>query len=519
MKKILSIILICAMLMSMVACGTSSNDNTDSTGNAESGTQASDGASETDLEPVELTMALFILGELPADWDMVTAEMNKIIQEEINATVNFVPISISSYMDQIRLMLTSGEDLDLFITGMTGNMTLKQHIADKQVIPLNDLVDQYGQGIKEALGDFIDIGSVDGQYYAVATYRDFANEIAYVIRTDLVEKYNIDVDSIKSLEDLEPVLATIAENEPDMVPFHPGQNAYYGIAEGIEGDFWADGLSSKEFFDGVLMDMTDENMEVVNYYETDRYAELAGLMREWYQAGYISKDATTLTDDCTARCKAGQLASFIYGYKPGVEVQLENSTGVDLTVISFGDTRSCTTNVTGLMHAVAANSKEPERAVMLLNLLYTNADLINLFNYGIEGVHYEEKEDGHIGYPEGVDSSNVGYNMSSIGFAFGNQALCKVWEGDPLNLWEQMKEFNNSAKKSVALGFVFDITPVENEYIACQNVADQYVRAIGTGSVDPETMIPELVSALKAAGVDKVVAEKQRQLDEWAAAQ
>lgn len=511
MKKVVSFLLVLVMVASLVACNSNKAEETKT-----QETQATDNS--TGLEPVELTMALFVISDIPADWEEVTAEMNKIIKEKINATVTFVPISVANYMQQIRLMLTSDEKLDLFITGMSGNMTLPQHIADGQVIPLNDLVEQYGQGIKSVLGDFLGIGSVDGQYYAIPTYRDYAAEQAFVIRQDFVDKYNIDLSKIKELEDLEPILQTIKEKEPDIVPFHPGQNSFYSIDLALNGDFYADTLSSQDFFDGVLMDMGDKSLKVEEYFETERYASLARLMRKWFQAGYISKDVTTLTDDATAMAKADKIASFIYGYKPGVELQLEKTIGKDLAIVTFGNKRSTTMNVVGLMHAITRTSKNPERAMMLLNLLYTDPDLINLFNWGIEGKHYEEKADGHIGYPKGVDASNVGYNMP-IGFAFGNQALSKVWEGDPLDLWEQMDTFNKDALKSVALGFLFDIEPVKNEYMACKNVSDQYRRAIGTGAVDPDEMIPEFIEKLKASGVDKIVAEKQRQLDEWAKTQ
>jgi putative aldouronate transport system substrate-binding protein len=34
--------------------------------------------------------------------------------------------------------------------------------------------------------------------------------------------------------------------------------------------------------------------------------------------------------------------------------------------------------------------------------------------------------------------------------------------------------------------------------------------------VNPDKVLPEFISKLKAAGIDKVIAEKQRQLNLWA---
>ena len=50
-------------------------------------------------------------------------------------------------------------------------------------------------------------------------------------------------------------------------------------------------------------------------------------------------------------------------------------------------------------------------------------------------------------------------------------------------------------------------------------VIQQYLPGIACGSVDPETALPEFRQALKDAGYDDILAEKQKQLDAWLAAQ
>lgn len=47
----------------------------------------------------------------------------------------------------------------------------------------------------------------------------------------------------------------------------------------------------------------------------------------------------------------------------------------------------------------------------------------------------------------------------------------------------------------------------------------QYYCGLDCGSVDPETAIPEFNQALKDAGIDEIIAEKQAQYDAWKAAQ
>ena len=57
---------------------------------------------------------------------------------------------------------------------------------------------------------------------------------------------------------------------------------------------------------------------------------------------------------------------------------------------------------------------------------------------------------------------------------------------------------------------------MKTELAACSNVVSEYNVSLTSGLVDPETVIPEFVEKLEAAGIDKIIAEKQSQLDAWA---
>jgi putative aldouronate transport system substrate-binding protein len=67
------------------------------------------------------------------------------------------------------------------------------------------------------------------------------------------------------------------------------------------------------------------------------------------------------------------------------------------------------------------------------------------------------------------------------------------------------------------MGFSFDQEPVKTEVAAVQNVMAQYRKALENGASDPVTILPEYQAKLRAAGLDKIIAEKQKQLDAWAA--
>jgi cation diffusion facilitator CzcD-associated flavoprotein CzcO len=59
---------------------------------------------------------------------------------------------------------------------------------------------------------------------------------------------------------------------------------------------------------------------------------------------------------------------------------------------------------------------------------------------------------------------------------------------------------------------------VDTERAACAAVAKEFGEPLGFGIVDPMTQIPALNKALQAAGIDRIRAEMQKQIDVWMAA-
>ena len=202
--------------------------------------------------------------------------------------------------------------------------------------------------------------------------------------------------------------------------------------------------------------------------------------------------------------------------KPGIENELEKKTTKEMLVFTLTPVYTTTTRLDILWY-VAHNSEKPERAVQVLNELYTNPELENICINGIEGKHFElkDEEKGIVGYPEGVDGTNTGY--PSYPWAWPNEMISYIWDGDPEDLWTATDEWNKSAVISPAMGFSWNNSSVLNQVTACTNVKSKYENALVTGSIDPDEAIPQFLQELEDAGVNDIIAEKQRQLDEYLA--
>lgn len=207
-----------SLIVILAGCG-GSNGGAGGTGGGGDAPQAGGGSSDspggTAEPPYEIVIAWFYFGAEQRDTDLIAEEVSKITREKINATVKFMPLSIGAYTQQMNLVLSGNEKLDLLVV-MSDNRAA--FINRGQLLELDDLLDRHGQAIKEAVGDFLEAARVGGKTYVVPTIRDFAASYGFNMRKDLVEKHGIDVSSIKTFEDVGNVLRLIKQAEPDVYP-------------------------------------------------------------------------------------------------------------------------------------------------------------------------------------------------------------------------------------------------------------------------------------------------------------
>ena len=112
--------------------------------------------------------------------------------------------------------------------------------------------------------------------------------------------------------------------------------------------------------------------------------------------------------------------------------------------------------------------------------------------------------------------SSVGYHLGA-GWILPNQFMCTPWATDGADIYDRIIAYNESSIISKAMGFTFNPDSVSDEMVAITNVKNKYFKALIVGAVDPDEYIPILNEELKQAGIDTVVAEVQRQLDEFLA--
>ncbi|MFD0672364.1 ABC transporter substrate-binding protein [Cohnella sp. GCM10027633] len=454
---------------------------------------------------------VFPAGNVPRDLNLVEQEINRYLLTKINATVDIKTIDLSAWWDKTGLMFASGEQIDIMFTA--GWMKFGDEVAKGRFVPLDGLLEQYGKGIRDILDpSILQASKVKDNIYGIVTNKEFASSKGLVVRQDLVDKLNIDLTQVKELSDFGPIFERIKQEQPDMTPLQARADRspltfmmQYGLFDMLgegPGVLYRDGGSTR----------------IVDMAQTTEFMAHAQTLYEWNKAGYLNADATTTKDNEFDAVKAGKAFAYAESLKPGFEIQASRDTGYPMVSVELTKPYTTTADTTSAMFAITKTAKHPEKAMMLLNLLYTDPYLLNLLDWGIEGVHYVKTGDNVIDYPAGIDAKTVGYNLNQP-WMFGNQLNSYLWANENPGLWEQYRAFNDQANKSKALGFVFNPERVKAEIAACLLVEKQFMPALNTGAQDPEKIVPMYVGKLKAAGADKVIAEKQRQLDEWLAEQ
>lgn len=499
-KRILAAMLTLSMVVSMTACGNSeaggSKDSAKNNGNGD--------------EPYTVTMVLN--GSTQPDEERIEQKINEILEPELNANLDIVVLPWASASQQLQLMLSGDEKIDVFYTQATNAV---QYMNAGQIIDMSELIDKYGTNIKQIYGeDIAKINQIEDFVYGVPNQIERGSIPAVFMRKDLVEKYNIDTTQIKEPKDLESVFETVKAGEPDMTML-------YSINDGdtpVTRLFRGDNLSDNNYL-GVLMDQTNST-KLENFFATDWFKDTTTMLYNWYQKGYISQDAGTNTENWRTVCKAGNLFSLFFAYHPGTPVEFESSTGYDFEIVPFyNEPIINSSSYNGVTFSIAQNSENPGKTMEVLDYIYGSSEIMNLLNWGEQDKDYviEDADNGIINFPEGITSDNAGYNLN-LGWELPNQFIAYKWTGSDPQLWEKMEEFNGSAKSSKAVGFLFDSSNYSSEIAALSNIVKQYSGALYSGSGDPDELIPELLEALDDAGINEVIQAKQEQLDAFLAA-
>lgn len=485
-KKLSSLILATTIASTAVLTGcTSSKDD------------KSDASTSSNGDTTNLVW--YMIGTPQKDQDKVMEKVNEYTKDKIGVTVDLRMVDWGDYGQKMQVITSSGEPYDIcFASDYALNAQKGAYLEIT-----DDLLNNNAKELKETIDPlFLEGASINGKLYGIPANKEVGQQLGWAYNVKMAKELGIDMTNVKTLEDLEPILEKVKKEKPELkmpmaagsgfFPYMPydyllGENLPFGIS--LEGD----------------------TTKVVNIYEQEDVKKTLQTLRRYYQKGLVHAQAATDTDPHDMKVENWFVRK--EQYAPGAVESWSQNAGYEIGYSAMHDPLTINNSVTGSVMAISASSKNPEKAMEFLNLLNTDEYLRNLIDKGIEGEHYTSNDNGTISK---TDKSDL-YSMPS--WALGNVFNVKPWDTDPEDKIEQYKKFNEAAVASPTLGFYPDTTNVSTQIATLANVVQEFKAPLFTGSVDTDKYLNELNKKLKASGLDDVIAEIQKQYDEWMKAQ
>ena len=285
---VLSVLLIMSLLFA--ACGGSNNKdggttNQSSTSNGSDGNGGSTSSSNSEqssntseqkeeLEPV--TLKMYVPGVPQKDQQLVNDAISEYLKDKINVTLDMEVIDWGSWQDKMQLKFATNEEFDILLTMSWDNWAGK--IANGTIIPLDDLIEKYAKEAAAQLSPIVLNGiKWEGKTYGFPTNKEFASNKGFMVRKDLVDKYNFDLSTVKKPEDMGPFFEVIKQNEPGVTPFLSGRDVGLNIA--LQEGYW---ISAGSVAKNVgWMDRYTPELEIIDVFSDPRYMDILKLSRKW----------------------------------------------------------------------------------------------------------------------------------------------------------------------------------------------------------------------------------------------
>ena len=548
-KRTICLLLAMIMVLSIVLAGCSKTAETPAADETPATTEPAETTDNTETpeapeetaEPAleQKTIQLMITGAgKQANSDKVWAAFNEQLQQYVpNTTVEFIDVPFEEYSEKFSQVLASGEGVDLAWTGWLINKP--QNIADGNLMPLDDLLAEYGQGIVDILGEnVVEIhrNADDGKLYYLPSWQGLVGDRrGWLVVTEIAE-----LAGDTWIEDTEAALNKWRNNYSDNTEAFQAvlDQATKYLAAAKEAGKLGAGINTGRVFGWSMYNGTrsnpgvggseigipfeDNTFTVIDGVASEHYKLYAKTMADWYKEGYIRSDIMSVDTSTLTTPKNGEITdtTYVFSCDPYLtEADQDAATadaGMDMTYLPVEENASL---ILGgdTSYAIPYCADEPERAMMVLNAIYSQPDLYNTLIYGIEGEDYTKNADGTIttSYVGASPTADDSYGIQR--WIIGSCKNALINNGTDPNYYADLEALEETARVNPFLNFTFDRTNVEGICASILNVYYEYGPQIDNGVAGDnwEELYNNYMAARKDAGIEELVTEFQNQLNAY----
>lgn len=491
-------------------------------------------------------------GNKPSDNETqeMLKELNKILREKANAELEIYYIPWTNYLTQYNLTLaqmdgtvdligTASDWLDAWKNSKNGAFC---------EIPEEELKKYAPKTWASVSKEHWDMCRYNGKIYLMPedNYAQWINH-GFMYRGDWAKEAGLP-NGVHSWEDMTKYFEYLTSLRKS--------NFYAWDSTGAQSTWHADGFiqSRSDYIalDGIntlgCFAVRRSNLKEIYspFIEGEELVEYAKLMKYWDSLGVWKKDVFNSTADTREELYLGQTGvdqHHSQTWYTTVHPQMdEKQPGSDVGFFWFGEEAGNVTGMTithGAM-AISAASKHKRHALAVYDLLRNDPECYRLFNYGIEGRHYQLLDENknpikssdikYVTDENGNEKLAATYYYRQIlnekGEAAAKPIVTNYWWGRNDNLeirnekgaWDKFDEICAVYDK-VMVDYpygqiVWDVDSIQSELSNISDVWARYMGNICYGKMsDPEAYVREFREQLKQAGVERAISVLQEQLD------
>ena len=475
------------------------------------------------------TITIMFHGSNVTDDSAVLEAVNAYIADKVGAKLEVVWGTWGDFDEKATNVLLSGDSsVDMVVTCSWSADEYNTYAKNGYFVKLDDLIAEYGAdltaAIPESLMQAATIEGAEGMgVYAVNGFKDTATQNTWDVNVTLLNELGYTLDDFKAMSfyDFGDLFAKAKALKGDS--FYPFLIEPMVLERMVTGSIIVAGDAGSTNLLSLYLNQEDVSAEgpegnvLLNKFATEEYKKFVEKMHEYYEAGYVDPSlavAETSNDTRTNTQKTGEYLigtqSYAFGYEYSADVL---DRGIEVAFVPCTDPYVDTTASQGAMMAISTASEHPVESFKFLALLNSDPTLMTLMNYGVEGIHYTLDDNGLVVFN---DDARATYSPWTNGM--GNVTILPDTAAEGAGFREAFKAYYAGAKAIPSLGFVFDNSAVANEMAALGTVAAQYALALDAGALDPETALPEFLSALDAAGMQTYLDAANAQLEAYLAA-
>lgn len=519
-KKMASSLLAVLMLTGALTACSSSKDNASSNDAAatKSPETSANNTGGVDTSK-EAKLTYYLWGSEGVQNKAILAEINKKLKADINTTLEIKYIDWPDIATKYPLLFASGEQFDLSHASPGAPVNYYTLASEGALVDITDMLDKVAPKLKAEIPASVwENTKVKGKIYGVPSLYSEYTPSGYAYRVDLLKKYGM--EKIASIDDMVKYMDNVVANEsfpPINGKAEDAQNMFRMLVDTTGQWLNAPGISTNEI--NLVTKSAEDYKTVFSPAYTQEFEDWAVKMREWADKGYWGKDVLSSSLGSKDNFRAANSAGYLthtqdwLGQYGGDKTALP---GVETDFYTFAEANKKIKRKMGVDNStvISVNSENPERSLMVIEKFMTDESYYNLIQNGIEGKQYVMEN--------GVKKQPAGFNEKTDGGGFAAWSLRNDKFVVPTDTENPIRnslfaEWDKVAINDPYNGFTFDPANVTTEIASISNVNSQLgiQLMLGKTSKDPKAAVAEYREQLKKAGIDKVIAEVEKQLAEF----